>query len=340
MGLGSKHSESESIGQYGIGFNAVYHLTDCPSFITGGETLCILDPHCMYADGASVLSPGRRYDKLKVGFWEKFSDMSSSYLMDGLDNFPSELREGSLFRFPIRHSWELVKSSNILDQEDSKSSQPFTVNALSEYLKEWIPKMKSAMFFLNNITEIKYMVIEPNSSTLNTVYHYQSSIPDQFKFDQQLCTLKSAISSFREVTNCQTSLVLYPLIINDFKSEQLKVSQEKLLVQLDIGDVKNGKQVWQYVRTVKPRHGIAAPLKVPQLSDGQEGQLFCFLPLPVKSQVPVHVNGNFILNSTRKNLWTATNPGEVDDKSRWNVNLFKPSRFPMRTSWSMGRNIT
>ena len=197
LGLGSKRSEAESIGQYGIGFNAVYHLTDCPSFITGGETLCILDPHCMYADGASVLSPGRRYDKLNDGFWEKFSDMSSSYLMDGLDNFPSELRAGSLFRFPIRHSWELVKSSKILDQDDYKSSQPFTVDALSEYLKEWIPKMKSAMFFLNNVTEIKCMEIEPNSSTLNTVYHYQSRIPDQFKFDQQLCTLKSSISSFR-----------------------------------------------------------------------------------------------------------------------------------------------
>jgi len=43
LGLGSKRSDAESIGQYGIGFNVVYHLTDCPSFITGGETLCIMD---------------------------------------------------------------------------------------------------------------------------------------------------------------------------------------------------------------------------------------------------------------------------------------------------------
>ena len=31
LGLGSKRTNAESIGQYGIGFNAVYHLTDCPS---------------------------------------------------------------------------------------------------------------------------------------------------------------------------------------------------------------------------------------------------------------------------------------------------------------------
>ena len=323
LGLGSKRSDAETIGQYGIGFNVVYHLTDCPSFITGGETLCILDPHCMYADGATVLSPGRRYDELNDGFWEKFSDMSSSYLMEGLGTISSELQGGSLFRFPIRHSRELVKSSKILDPGDNKSSRPLTAISLSEKLKKWIPNMKSAMFFLNTVTEIKYMEIEPNSSILNTVYHFQSRIPDQLKFDQQLDSLKSTISSFRKVANCQTSLVLYPLIITDFKSHQRKASQEKWLVQQGIGDVKNCKQVWQYVRTVKPRHGIAAPLKVSQLSDGQEGQLFCFLPLPVKSQVPVHVNGNFILNSTRRNLWKGINPGNMDDKTRWNVNLFQ-----------------
>ena len=76
-----------------------------------------------------------------------------------------------------------------------------------------MPKMKNAMFFLNNVTEIKYMVIEPNGSTLNTVYHFQSGISDQSKFDQQLDTLKSTISIFRKVANCQMSLVLYSLII-------------------------------------------------------------------------------------------------------------------------------
>ena len=39
LGLGSKRDTAETIGQYGIGFNVVYHLTDCPSFVTNGETL-------------------------------------------------------------------------------------------------------------------------------------------------------------------------------------------------------------------------------------------------------------------------------------------------------------
>ena len=32
LGLGSKRSDTKSFGQFGIGFNVVYHVTDCPSF--------------------------------------------------------------------------------------------------------------------------------------------------------------------------------------------------------------------------------------------------------------------------------------------------------------------
>ena len=91
--------------------------------------------------------------------------------------------------------------------------------------------------------------------------------------------------------------------------------------------MKNQDQTWQYVRTVKPRHGIAAPLDIKCDGRGRherlEGQLYRFLPLPVKSGVPVHVNGSFILDSNRRDLWKCTNPDDQDDRSRWNDNLFK-----------------
>ena len=47
IGLGSKRDDADKIGQYGIGFNVVYHCTDCPSFITN-DRLCILEPHYRY----------------------------------------------------------------------------------------------------------------------------------------------------------------------------------------------------------------------------------------------------------------------------------------------------
>ena len=116
LGLGSKRSDAEIIGQYGIGFNAVYHLTDCPSFVTGGDTLCNLDPHCRYVPEASEKYPGIMYKGLDEWFWKAFDDLKPIYLRDGLSNTPEELLRGSLFRFPLRHSLEIAKQSDIVKQ--------------------------------------------------------------------------------------------------------------------------------------------------------------------------------------------------------------------------------
>ena len=44
-----------------------------------------------------------------------------------------------------------------------------------------------------------------------------------------------------------------------------------------------------------PWAGVAA-----KLSDPVEGQVYCFLPLPVHTNLPVHVNGYFELSSNRR----------------------------------------
>ncbi|CAG2225201.1 Sacsin [Mytilus edulis] len=91
LGIGSKRKDPTSTGKYGVGFNAVYHLTDVPSFITKGEkmdkgnrTLCIFDPLCKYANGANKQKPGSRYydlDVLKDTVPDVFVPYHEEYLM-------------------------------------------------------------------------------------------------------------------------------------------------------------------------------------------------------------------------------------------------------------------
>lgn len=38
----------------------------------------------------------------------------------------------------------------------------------------------------------------------------------------------------------------------------------------------------------------------------KRGQVFCFLPLPVDSGLPVFVNGYFELSSNRRDIWSVT----------------------------------
>ena len=325
LGLGSKRSESETIGQYGIGFNAVYHLTDCPSFITGGNTLCILDPHCRYAPEADVEFPGERFDRLDTGFWDEFPDMKSAYLCSDLRDCPRELSKGTLFRFPLRHLRELLDASDIIDRKSGNFAGVLTAGEMHKHLEKWAPKMKQSMFFLNNVTEIKFFVISQSTKRFKMEHCYRVSIDQAAKACRE--ELHNKIAQFTKAQGSEPFITKYQLTIEEliyvsFIGEKYK--QQKWLVQQGIGDVENKDQKWQFIDQVKPRHGIAAPLHhYSETSRSFYGHVFCFLPLPISCNLPVHINGHFILDSNRRSLWKATNADEQDDKQQWNVHLMK-----------------
>ena len=322
LGLGSKRSEAETIGQYGIGFNSVYHLTDCPSFVTNGDTLCVMDPHCQYAPGATPLSPGRRYDKLKSGFWDDFQDMKSAYLQSNIENLPEELLGGSLFRFPLRSTLDMAKSSQIV--ADLQGMTKVTSADMQKLLDSWVQDMKAAMFFLNNVRELQFFVIEKNANVLKTQYHFCIDISPS---SQKCCDhLHKTLSSFTQQRGSKSCVVIYPLTIVEtlHEGDRDKKYRQKWLIQQGVGDIENNKQHWTFVRNVKPRHGIAAPIDTVKSIHNQasvekfSGQVFCFLPLPISSCLPIHVNGHFVLDSSRRQLWQTTTPGEDDGQSTWN----------------------
>ena len=59
LGEGSKSDDPNKTGQYGVGFNSVYHLTDVPTFLSDGKKLCVFDPHCFYVPDATEAEPGQ-----------------------------------------------------------------------------------------------------------------------------------------------------------------------------------------------------------------------------------------------------------------------------------------
>ena len=328
LGLGSKRSDDETIGQYGIGFNVVYHLTDCPSFITGGETMCILDPHCHYVPGATASDPGRRFDNLvKDGFWDTFSDMKGAYLQSRLENCPPELQEGgSLFRFPLRHTPELVAMSKILKKDTFANPKPLKADDMHSYLKDWAPGMKEAMLFLNHITELRFFVIEKKSHTMITLSNYRTTVNQCAQVSR--VQLHNALSAFKQDSCTQPTVVRYPITISTVTHKRGGAEQhvkENWLIQQGVGDIENEHQTWKYISNIKPRHGIAAPI-CEAINPGKmsiSGKVFCFLPLPVDSNLPVHINGHFVLDSNRRDLWHSTDSCHEDDRAAWNRKIFE-----------------
>jgi hypothetical protein len=68
------------------------------------------------------------------------------------------------------------------------------------------------------------------------------------------------------------------------------------------------------------------PLEFPPL----EGQAFCFLPLPVRTQLPVHINAYFELSSNRRDIWRGDDTtGESKVRGQWNDLLLRDVLAPL-----------
>jgi sacsin len=317
LGLGSKRSDSETIGQYGIGFNAVYHLTDCPSFLTGGNTLCILDPHMKYVPQATDRHPGAMYGNLDEKFWDSFDGLKSAYLLEKVKKKPEELVGGTLFRFPLRYNKKLVKSSDIVRElKENLDDLVLTGEKLHGLLLKWAPSMKKSLLFLNNVTELRFFVVR-GRGVLELENTYRAELCEIAMENRKELTANLKTFATQEPT--RPFVTCYPLtIVESAKGGERK---ERWLVQQGIGDIQEGVKTWKYVEQVKPRHGLAASLSR-RREEPFVGEVFCFLPLPLSSKLPVHINGHFILNSTRRNLWVPTDD-KGDDKSRWNENILQ-----------------
>ena len=318
LGVGSKRSKSDSIGQYGIGFNVVYHLTDCPSFLTNDSTLCILDPHCRYIPGANVSRPGRRLDNMDKKFWSNWSDLKPAYLcQDGSSNCPIKLDNGgTLFRFPLRWNEELVSNSELVDHED-ENTVPLTAEMMESNLREWAPKMKESLLFLKHVIELRFYVIEEDKTCVLT--HHFSSELDSHARECRRELLERNTSFAQRNSSKDPYLTSYTLRLLEKAPDS---TQEEWLVQQGVGDISNPSQNWQYLDRLHmtPMHGLATKTKggcfVPKI--------FCFLPLPLKSELPVHVNGKFILeSSSRSSLWRSRDTEFDDDHKRWNNRIIE-----------------
>lgn len=74
-----------------------------------------------------------------------------------------------------------------------------------------------------------------------------------------------------------------------------------------------------------PWAGVAAQVvDATSEQEGTEGLAFCFLPLPARTGLGVHVNGFFELSTNRRDIWTGEDmSGDGRLRAEWNVALLQ-----------------
>ncbi|XP_071951516.1 sacsin-like [Antedon mediterranea] len=289
LGTGAKSFHPDKTGQYGIGFNSVYHLTDCPSFLTDDDTLCIFDPHCAFIDHATQESPGYQYDiSPKVN--EMFRDSLACFRLDSLKN-----KGSTLFRFPLRTS--RMKNFASINQVPM-SQELFDGDKIQSLLDNFESNAFQMLLYLNNLTKITISHIEKDSH-MKTDYWVKAELsPEDKKRRHDFYNYVKECAKTSKLEDIQMTEVTYEMTISDkYGKRQVWLinqrigSTEEIPASIscayDEGSLK-----------LLPRGGVAACISHKSSSTGT----YCFLPLPIQVKLPVSINGHFSLDPSRRDL--------------------------------------
>lgn len=360
IGQESKLEKAFAIGRFGLGFNSVYHFTDIPMFVSG-ENIVLFDPHACNLPGISPSHPGLRIKFVGRQILEQFPDQFSSLLHFGCDMqhpFP-----GTLFRFPLRTAGVASRSQikkEVYTPEDVRSL--FT--AFSEVVSEtllFLRNVKSISIFVKEgaghemhlLHRVRRTYIDEPEIGSNEAQEMFNVFKENRLVGMNRAQFlnKLSLSTDRNLPyKCQKILITeqstychnshYWITAECLgggnapkgTSEASNVNCHNFIpwacVAAHLNSVKLGGD-WVDSSVVDDDH-----LASPELFQGSsspthplenfEGHAFCFLPLPISTGLPAHVNAYFELSSNRRDIWFGSDmTGGGRKRSDWNIYLLE-----------------
>ncbi|CAN8264910.1 unnamed protein product [Cochlearia groenlandica] len=356
IGQGSKLEKPFAIGRFGLGFNCVYHFTDIPAFVSG-ENIVMFDPHANYLPGISPTHPGLRIKFAGRNILDQFPDQFAPFLHFGCDlehTFP-----GTLFRFPLRNSSVAPRSQikkEIYAPEDVLSLFTSFSGVVSEVL-----------IFLRNVKSISIFVKEGAGHEMQLLHRVSKdysvgkntepkpstqifSLLDEnlsagMNKDQLLKKLRNTVAKDLPY-KCQ-KIVVTEQDSSGFTShgwitgECLNAGVSRK--HLNLPEMSHKLIPWASVAVlinsvksdnVENLSASSSDLFGPSTISVQNrrnfgGRAFCFLPLPITTGLPAHINAYFELSSNRRDLWFGNDmAGGGKVRSDWNLYLIEEVVVP------------
>lgn len=326
LGLGSKGNDPLKTGKYGLGFNAVYHLTDVPSFLTKGPnlgekgTICIFDPLLKsIGEHTTLANPGLKFD---VGKTENmFRD-----ILKGYPDFTSEV--GTMFRLPLRKEPSHISKTSLKESD------------VSLIIDNMLKQMHECLHFLKNITCLK--VSSYSKGKLVQEYSVESELTteDCLKRRNFFCQIRDTVDADAvteylvdgksinvsyNMTICDSNRMTTKWhICNRFGVPKLAENVHRAFTNdtfglLPLGGISlmlhDGKDI-AAANCSKPV-GLIIKEATKNIYEDY-GKAFCLLPLPVKTGLPFHVNGHFAVDRARRGLL------KQQIESTWNESIILP----------------
>jgi len=368
----TKEHDTDKIGKFGLGFNAVYNLTDVPMFLSRNYFV-VFDPHMSHLGEfikKNAARPGVKIDLREDadGLWEyrdQFKPFNGIFDCEFHLNGEVNSFDGTLFRFPLRTREQASRSEiKQLFYDD---------NEMQKLLQLFLEGANNLLIFTQNILRVDiYHLSQCSSQNLRPSLLFEvtksaskTGIQRPLSFDVTLPATAKKLSEEQQnfLKQCNFLQVASKLTrsARDHDVYPTEFPKSTLTVDIDCRFTKSGldyfnvkscfqqeKVKWlivssmgsgQAMHFVKehddpslvPSAGVAVqllaqksnkflPSPVVKNVEGRDvnGTVFCYLPLPIHSGLPVHINGAFAVASNRRHLQEKLEDDKSCYRVKWN----------------------
>ncbi|KYQ89451.1 putative ATP binding protein [Tieghemostelium lacteum] len=307
LGSSYKKEDVSKIGQYGIGFNSVYNFTNVPSIITR-DSLYVFDP--LRSHFSVEKSPGRSFEfSLRDQLIDIFQPLNYPNL--GL-TFDCEF-ENTIIRLPLRkHLHEKI------------SNNKWNIESITKTIGQFKDSAEQCLLFQKHLNKISFSIIEDDGSNQSVeTFSIEKTIHKGFNPSE----LNQILYNFNWK---QPFMYLTHLEISQNRNQEIESNQ--WIIGWCVGSSQKGilHSIYQNLSEKIVPIGSVAICFTKEI----KGIPFTFLPLPKSTELPIHVNGSFILNSSRQDVFNSlgndidistlpisTTSGSEQEKSIWNISI-------------------
>jgi len=324
IGESNKTESGPKTGRFGLGFNTCYNVTDYPSFVTGEDVVCF-DPH-QNAIARPGGQPGVRGALRDI--WETSPDWLATFMAAGLAGHAAR-HEGTIFRLPLRTPEQAAAS------EISKES--FGKDAFDEIVSQLKTGGPELLLFTKHLLSIAIMEVDEATGKPKVLLRVSTANAEAVAAAREEVLdaidgspLPELLAKWRK-DPAGLPCVTYTHDFEVAENGQIATQSWRVANGLFSDPQKKLLDATQAMLTVGekavPWAGVAAKLVTANGTlavERVDGHMYCGLPLTDETPLPVHINGYFDLDSSRRALSADRNViGANRVRVEWNEQLMQ-----------------
>eukprot|EP00475_Leptophrys_vorax_P006367 TRINITY_DN13941_c0_g1_i2.p1 TRINITY_DN13941_c0_g1~~TRINITY_DN13941_c0_g1_i2.p1 ORF type:complete len:2114 (+),score=477.33 TRINITY_DN13941_c0_g1_i2:55-6396(+) len=289
LGVGNKRDRSDCTGQFGLGFNSAYSISETPILFSGNNFM-VLDPSEKYLPNLApgvLLNLEDKQDEDVTCLLRAVSPVFESLFEEcSVQEDPQYFLNGTMFILPIRTNQQALSSLIYKIVVTATDLEHILDNIRDQYGSDMLQ-------FLKVVQKLRFLRCQEDGG-----------------FEELW------LASVAKEIICSSAVEILTFSDRDVGSVWVKMDCSEKLVDA----ARELNELEQSPFTFRPKSSVSMRL-VDFNPVGCTGRIFSGLPTPVLSFLPIHVNGVFELSADRKQL-------HIDSFQGWNSVVVKSALAP------------